>query len=81
MISITKVEMSKDIKIAKIFISIFSNSNQIKKDQIFQSIIDNRKIIKYKMGLNLKSKYVPDIEFIKDNSLESYDNINKLLKK
>ena len=73
--------MSKDIKIAKIFISIFSNSNQIKKDQIFQSIIDNRKIIKYKMGLNLKSKYVPDIEFIKDNSLESYDNINKLLKK
>ena len=33
------------------------------------------------MGLQLKSKYVPEIEFVKDDSLENYDNINKLLKK
>ncbi len=50
-------------------------------DSIFKTIVENRKIIKYKMGLNLKSKYVPDIEFIRDKSLESYDTINKLLKK
>tara|TARA_Y100000590_G_scaffold430539_1_gene544233 strand:- start:985 stop:1092 length:108 start_codon:yes stop_codon:yes gene_type:complete len=32
------------------------------------------------MGKQLKSKFVPDIEFINDTSLENYDNINKLLK-
>ena len=33
------------------------------------------------MGLQLKSKYVPEIEFIEDKTLENYDNINTILKK
>lgn len=32
------------------------------------------------MGLQLKSKYVPEIEFAKDDSMKNYDHINKLLK-
>ena len=33
------------------------------------------------MGLQLKSKYVPEIEFSKDDSMKNYDHINKLLKR
>ena len=33
------------------------------------------------MGLLLKAKYVPDINFYLDNSMKSYDEINNLLKK
>ncbi len=44
-------------------------------------IISRKKDIKYKMGLALKAKYVPDIKFLLDNSMKSYDEINTLLKK
>ena len=72
--------LSKDIKLARIFLSIYSNQEGFDSNTIFSKIVSNRKTIKYKMGLQLKSKYVPDIEFIKDPSLENYDHINKLLK-
>ena len=49
-----------------------------KKFGLIDKIVENRKSIKYKMGLQLKSKYVPEIEFIEDNTLENYDNINEL---
>lgn len=33
------------------------------------------------MGLALNAKFVPDIKFLLDNSMKSYDEINILLKK
>ena len=80
MISVTKVVLSRDIKIARIFLSIYSNQEGFDVNAIFNKIVDSRKTIKYKMGLQLKSKYVPEIEFIKDPSLDNYDHINRLLK-
>ena len=79
-ISITDVKLSKDIKVADIYISIF-NSNHEKSLDILKLIISRKKDIKYKMGLALKAKYVPDIKFLLDNSMKSYDEINILLKK
>tara|TARA_B100000959_G_C14467269_1_gene413560 strand:- start:167 stop:337 length:171 start_codon:yes stop_codon:yes gene_type:complete len=52
-----------------------------KIEHIFKEIINNKKIIRYKMALQLKSKYVPDIKFELDKSIENYDTINKLIKK
>ena len=80
MISVTKVELSKDIKTAKIYLSIFSNNNDLDINDIYKKILENKNSIKFKMGLQLKSKYVPEIEFAKDDSMKNYDHINKLLK-
>ena len=64
---------------ATIYLSIF-NSNNITPEEVFKKIIDNKKIIRYKMGHKLQSKYVPDIKFELDTSLKKYDDINRLLK-
>lgn len=72
--------MSNDIKIANVYISIFS-SNELSSVDILGLIISRKKEIKYKMGLLLKAKFVPDIKFHLDKSMKSYDDINILLKK
>ena len=44
-------------------------------------LILKKKEIKFKMGIKLKSKFVPDLKFHIDSSMQSYDEINILLKK
>ena len=44
-------------------------------------LILKKKEIKFKMGIKLKSKFVPDLKFQIDSSMQSYDEINILLKK
>ena len=51
-ISITKVNLSSDIKLANVHISIFT-SNAINPSDILDQIIKDKKEIKYKMGLLL----------------------------
>ena len=73
------MNLSRDIKIATVYLSIF-NSKNISPEDIFMKIIDNKKIIRFKMADKLKSKYVPEIKFELDKSLKKYDDINRLLK-
>ena len=80
-VSITKVELSKDIKIANIYISIFNINDNDNNKLNFDTIIKNKKHIRYQLALRLKSKYVPDIKFILDKSIGNYDKINKYFKK
>ena len=47
---------------------------------LFEINIENKKNIRYKLGNQLKAKYVPEIRFELDDSLKRYDHINKLLK-
>jgi len=79
-VSITKVNLSSDIKLANVHISIFTSDNT-NSSEILSLIIKEKKEIKYKMGLLLNAKYVPELKFHLDSSMESYDEINNLLKK
>ena len=79
-ISITKVNLSTDIKLANVHISIFTSKNT-NPLEIFDRIIKDKKEIKYKMGLLLNAKYVPELKFHLDTSMKSYAEINNLLKK
>ena len=46
---------------------------------VFNSIKNQKKIIRYKVGKELNSKYVPDIKFFLDDEYERYDTINKII--
>jgi len=43
-------------------------------------LIYQKNNIRYKIGAELNSKYVPDIKFYLDDEYEYYDNINKIMK-
>lgn len=79
LISVTKVRISPDFSLAKVYISIFPSSDQ---DHILKSIHDHSTQIRYDMGRKIRSqlRIVPEIAFYIDDSLDYIDNIDKLLK-
>ena len=79
MISVTRVRVSPDLSLAKIYISIFPSTDQT---EILQSIQDHTPKIRYDLGhkVRFQLRIVPDIVFYIDDSLDYIDKIDKLLK-
>ena len=79
MITISKVKVSKDIKLAKIYISFLNNTIPI--DEVMKIIIDKRNIIKHLLIKKINLKYIPDLRYFYDDSYENAEKINKLINK
>ena len=80
MVSIVSVDVSSDLRNAKVYLSLFSNIENFDIKKSFNEIMKNKNIIKYKLGLKLKTKYVPKINFFLSDDYQNYDDINKLIK-
>ena len=76
-ITVSKVDVTSDLKLAKIFISIFNKDSSIEAIE-YTNILNERNKIRYQLGVALNSKYVPLIKFFKDNSFETLDKIYKI---
>ena len=78
-VSITDVELSPDLKNAKIFVSILGDEKQ-KKGSLAGLKSANR-FIKGELGERLKLRYVPDLRFVYDESLERGSRIISMMNK
>ena len=77
--TITKVEITPDLRNAKVFYSVLGDE---KKKKATKAALKNAKgFIKGLIGDRLKLRLTPDIIFIVDKSIEDHDRINKLLEK
>ena len=79
LISVTKVNITADLSIAKIYLSIYPSS-QAKK--VLESIQKNSIKIKHNLALILKNQIrkIPNINFFIDDSLDYIENIDNALK-
>lgn len=67
LISITSVETTKDLRYAKVYVSIFGTKYT---NQAFAELEKAKGYIKKRLGQMLKARSIPDIEFILDDSME-----------
>lgn len=78
-ISVTKVDITNDLSIAKVYISIFPTTN---RTAIFKEIAENTQ--KYRHILAQRTKHqlriVPNLFFYDDDSLDYIDGIEKALR-
>ena len=79
MISVVLVDVSDDLKYAKIYLSIYNNKDSI--DLIIKEINSIKNAIKFKMGNKLEAKYVPEIHFFKSDEYAYLDKMNNLINK
>lgn len=79
MVTITKVKMSDDLKIAKVFFSVIGD--ELERENSKQGLESASGFIKRELGKRLKVKYIPNIKFIWDDSLEYGIKISEVLKK
>ena len=79
MFSITKVDASRDLSHAKVYVSVFS-TNQEKKDATFEAIKQDAKKIRFELAKVIRARTVPELHFFLDGSMEYGDKMEKLFK-
>ena len=77
MFSITKVEASKDLAHADVYISVYSRDEE-KKKQTFEAIKNDAKRIRFELAKSSRARTVPELHFILDGSMEYGDKMDKL---
>lgn len=79
MVSITVLRISRDLSVAKVYLSIFAAKD---KNEVFKHINDNQYLIKKELsasiGKNLRK--LPEFHFFIDDSFEYAQEIDELLK-
>ena len=78
-ISVSKVSVTVDLSIAKVYISIFPND---KGKELLNGIKSNSPLIRHELAQRTKNQLrrMPHLEFFLDDSLEYIDQIEKSLK-
>lgn len=79
LISVSKVKVTVDLSVAKVYLSIFPNN---KGAELIEGIKSNTQLIKHEIAQRTKNQLrrMPRLEFFIDDSLEYIDQIDKSLK-
>jgi len=78
MITVTKVYISPDLSIAKVYLSLFAVDD---KEELFKKVQRHARDFRYNLGKRVKNQIraIPELHFFIDDSLDYIDNIEKLL--
>jgi ribosome-binding factor A len=78
MITVTKVSVTKDLSIAKVFVSLFAVAD---KDAMMDRIRAQAKETRRKLGsmIHNQIRVIPELHFFLDDSLDYIENIDHLL--
>ena len=77
-VSVTEVEVSPDLKNAKIFVNISGDKQQIERS--LAALRHATGFVRYQLGLRLQLKRVPEILFFYDNTTDKAARIEQLLR-
>ena len=77
LISVTDVEVSGDMRHAKVFVSIMGDETL--QDNIMEVLLAHRSKIRSLLGQRIQLRYTPEIDIKLDNSLERGSRITQLL--
>jgi len=80
LISVTKVSVTTDLSIAKVYVSIFPHKNAT---GLLEGMRANQALIKHELAQRTKNQLrrIPELSFYIDDSLEYIDGIEKSLKR
>ena len=79
MTTITRVKISRDLKIARIYFTIYGDSQ--KSEAAEKGFDSARGFIKRSLAGSLGLRYMPDLKFFYDDSFDYGSHIDQLLKK
>jgi len=79
MTSVTRVDLTRDLKYAKAYISVF-DTDKMKKSTI-ETLTHAEHYIKNEIGARIRIRRLPEITFVLDGSIEYSSKISEMLKK
>jgi ribosome-binding factor A len=80
LVTITKVRVTPDLAIARVFLSFFNNTNT---QQSLQTVKAHASEIRYKLGARIKDqvRVIPQLEFFVDDTNEYVERMDKIFDK
>ena len=78
-VTLTGIRLSNDLKRAKIFYSIVGDQLQIERAQT--GLNSAKGFIKREIGIRMELRYVPEISFLHDPSLEDGSHMERIFEK
>lgn len=78
MITVSGVEVSRDLAHAKIFITFYSNSPEKVNDD-FERLQESKSFVRGLLGRRMRMRNVPAVHFFKDSSIEEGARISALV--
>ncbi len=79
MTTVTEVELTDDLRHAKIFISVYGeNENQ---SPTLKSLIRAAGFIRRELSKRIRLRHSPELKFVWDNSIEQGERMTRLLEK
>jgi ribosome-binding factor A len=79
LITVTDVHMSPDLKLAKIYVSVFGTSEV--KQKTMEALEERKSEIRSFLGSHVRMKFTPSIAFYLDETLDRVEHIEQLLRK
>lgn len=77
LLTITRVEMSRDLQNATVYLSLLNPATD--NERGIREVIRKKKQLRYHLGAELRTKYVPQLRFFLDKSVERSTRINAIL--
>jgi ribosome-binding factor A len=77
MITVVSVKMSPDLRIAKVYVSIFRSATD--PDILIKRLNTHMPEIRKKLAGEVEMRFVPELRFYRDDTLDAAERIGKLL--
>lgn len=78
MFSISEVDVTNDLKHAKVFVSVFS-TDKAKAQVTFEAICASAKAVRTELSKTMHIRTVPELHFVTDNSTDYGNKIDNIL--
>lgn len=76
-VTVTQVEVTRDLSSAKVFVSIFGDDEKIART--WAGLNSSLGFIRREIGHRIRLRVTPELKFVLDKSLDYSDHIQKLL--
>ncbi len=77
LISVTSVVVTKDLKFAKIYISVFADKE--KGAEVIKGLTSSAGFLRREVGIRMGLRYTPELTFVLDDSIAYGAHINKVI--
>lgn len=77
-VTITNVRLSPDLKIAKIYLSVLEKEKRL---LLIEKIEDKKGYIRSELAHRIRIKFIPELKFFIDDTLDYVEKIDGLIKK
>ncbi len=77
MITVVSVKMSPDLRIAKVYVSIYRSATD--PDLLIKRLNTHMPEIRKRLAGEVEMKFVPELRFYRDDTLDAAERIGKLL--